>query len=102
MAARAQDTPCAGPGCRCGCHTTPPACPCQAAPYLAPTRSLPAGIHEMDPLLCGSAVISHNEVSGTDHQRTARRTSPMQQELSTVAIDLASVVASVANYPHVL
>jgi hypothetical protein len=47
------------------------------------------GINEMDPTLCGLAVISHNEVSKTDHQRTARRTSPMKQELSTVAIDLA-------------
>jgi hypothetical protein len=31
------------------------------------------GINEMDPPLCGTAVISHNEVSDTDHQRTARR-----------------------------
>jgi hypothetical protein len=47
------------------------------------------GMNEMDPPLCGTAVISHNEVSETDHQRTTRRTSPMQQEISTVAIDLA-------------
>jgi hypothetical protein len=43
--------------------------------------------------LCGSAVISHNEVSETDHQRTARRTSPMKQEISTVAIDLAKKIS---------
>src|SRR6266446_9929373 len=36
----------------------------------------------MDPPLCGAAVISHNEVSEIDHQRTARRTSPMKQEIS--------------------
>src|SRR5215467_1283893 len=52
----------------------------------------PAGIHEMAPPLCGAAVISHNEVSETDHQRTARRTSPMKQALSTGAIDLAKKI----------
>ena len=46
----------------------------------------------MDPPLCGAAVISHNEVSEPDHQRTARRTSPMKQELSLVAIDLAKKI----------
>jgi hypothetical protein len=50
------------------------------------------GINEMDPLLCGSAVISHNAVRKTDEQRTARRTSPMKHELSLVAIDLAKKV----------
>src|SRR5215813_3526187 len=46
----------------------------------------------MDPPLCGAAVISHNEVSETDLQRTARRMSPMKQELSTAAIDLAKKI----------
>src|SRR5262252_826054 len=50
------------------------------------------GINEMDPPLCGSAVISHTEVSETDHELPARRTSPMQHELRTVAIDLAKKV----------
>jgi len=31
------------------------------------------GVHEMDSPLCGAAVISHNEVSVSDHHRTARR-----------------------------
>jgi hypothetical protein len=31
------------------------------------------GINEMDPPLCGAAVISHNEVSASDHHVTARR-----------------------------
>jgi hypothetical protein len=30
-------------------------------------------IHEMDPPLCEAAVISHNEVSASDHHGTARR-----------------------------
>ena len=51
------------------------------------------GINEMDPPLCGSAVISHTEVSETDHATPARRTSPMQHELRTVAIDLAKKVS---------
>jgi hypothetical protein len=50
------------------------------------------GIHEMDPPLCGSAVISHTEISETDHSTRARRTSPMQHELRTVAIDLAKAL----------
>ena len=54
--------------------------------------ALQIGINEMDPPLCGAAVISHNEVSETDHQRTARRTSPMKHELSAVAIDLAKKI----------
>src|SRR4029450_6734573 len=37
------------------------------------------GINERAPPLCGAAVISHNTVRETDHQRTARRTSPMKQ-----------------------
>jgi len=28
---------------------------------------IPNGINEMDPPLCGSAVISHTEISETDH-----------------------------------
>ena len=51
-------------------------------------HSSSTGINEMDPPLCGSAVISHTEVSATDHSIPARRTSPMQHELRTVAIDL--------------
>ena len=47
---------------------------------------LTAGMNAMDPPLCGAAVISHHEVSDTDHQRTAKRTSPLQPERSTVAI----------------
>src|SRR5215470_99764 len=35
------------------------------APVLSVT--LLSGINEMDPPLCGSAVISHTEVSATDH-----------------------------------
>jgi hypothetical protein len=50
------------------------------------------GMNEMDPPWCGSAVISHTEVSETDHELPARRTSPMQPELRTVAIDLAKKV----------
>src|SRR4029453_11137409 len=46
----------------------------------------------MDPPLCGSAVISHTEISETDHSPPPRRTSPMQHELHTVAIDLAKKV----------
>jgi hypothetical protein len=46
----------------------------------------------MDLPLCGSALISHNAVRETDQQRTARRTSPMKQELSLVAIDLAKKI----------
>src|SRR4029450_4283262 len=46
----------------------------------------------MDPPLCGAVVISHTEVSETDHETPARRTSPMQHELRTVAIDLAKKV----------
>jgi hypothetical protein len=42
MAARARDTRRACPGCRCGPQATPPACPCQAAPCLAPARGRPA------------------------------------------------------------
>ena len=46
----------------------------------------------MDPPLCGLALISHNEVSDTDLHITVRRMSPMKQELSTVAVDLAKKV----------
>jgi hypothetical protein len=41
----------------------------------------------------GSAVIGHNAVRETDQQSTTRRTSPMKQELSMVAIDLAKKVS---------
>ena len=34
------------------------------------------GINEMDPPLCGAAVISHNEVSASDQHITARRRVP--------------------------
>jgi hypothetical protein len=51
-----------------------------------------AGVNEMDPSLYGTAVISHNEVSDIGHHLTARRTSPMQHELNTVAIDVAKKV----------
>ena len=34
------------------------------------------GINEMDPPLCGAAVISHNEVSASDPHVTARRRVP--------------------------
>jgi transposase len=50
------------------------------------------GFNEMDLPLCGLALISHNEVSDTDLHTTARRTSPMKQELNTVAVDLAKKV----------
>src|SRR4029450_3205939 len=46
----------------------------------------------MDPPLCGAVVISHTEVSETDHETPARRTRRMQHELRTVAIDLAKKV----------
>jgi hypothetical protein len=36
-------------------------------------REVLEGINEMDPPLCGAAVISHNEVSASDHHVTARR-----------------------------
>jgi hypothetical protein len=49
----------------------------------------PLGINEMDLPLGGSAVISHNEVSATDHPVTTQETSPMQQNVNTVGIDLA-------------
>ena len=42
----------------------------------------------MEPSYAESAVISHNKVIATTLRTTARRTSPMQQELNTVAIDL--------------
>jgi hypothetical protein len=45
----------------------------------------------MDPL-CGLALISHHEVSDTDLHTAAKRTSPMKQELNTVAVDLAKKV----------
>jgi len=47
------------------------------------------GMNAMDPPLCGSTVIRHTEGSETDHDIPARRTSPMKQALSLVAIDLA-------------
>ncbi len=37
------------------------------------TASPTPGVNEMDPPLCGAAVISHNEVSTSDHHVTARR-----------------------------
>ena len=37
-------------------------------------------------------MISHNEVSDLDYHVTAKRTSPMQQELTTIGIDLAKKV----------
>src|SRR5262252_10562092 len=61
-------------------------------PQCPPRTTVLKGINEMDPPLCGSAVISHTEVSETDHEIPARRTSPMQHELRTVAIDLAKKV----------
>src|SRR5215471_148601 len=75
------------------CHTWawgPAALPPQPLPGRG--DPLAAGINEMDPPLCGAAVISHTEVSETDHSTPARRTSPMQHELRTVAIDLAKKV----------
>ena len=50
------------------------------------------GMNEMDPPLCGAAVIGHNEVRETDDHLTARRPRPMKQNLNTVAIDLAKKV----------
>ena len=51
---------------------------CQYVPRVIITDKLASygaamGINEMDPPLCGVALISHNEVSASDHHVTARR-----------------------------